>query len=208
MNYRSLLLIVCILSFPVSVQAKTLLIVGDSISAAYGIPVEKGWVALLEQRLVRQNHDYKVVNASIVGETTLGAKVRLPVLLEKHQPEIVIVELGGNDGLRGFTLKEIENNFIEIVRMINEVNSDALLVPMQMPPNYGAKYKEGFDSIYDHVSEIMNVPVSEFIFQNIADVPDLMQADGIHPVESAQIIMLDNVWPSLATLINKENLNK
>jgi acyl-CoA thioesterase-1 len=92
--------------------------------------------------------------------------------------------------------------------MINEVNSDALLVPMQMPPNYGAKYKEGFDSIYDHVSEIMNVPVSEFIFQNIADVPDLMQADGIHPVESAQIIMLDNVWPSLATLINKENLNK
>jgi acyl-CoA thioesterase-1 len=208
MNYRSLLLIVCILSFPVSGQAKTLLIVGDSISAAYGIPVEKGWVALLEQRLVRQNHDYKVVNASIVGETTLGAKVRLPALLEKHQPEIVIVELGGNDGLRGFTLKEIENNFIEIVRMINEVNSDALLVPMQMPPNYGAKYREGFDSIYDHVSEIMNVPVSEFIFQNIADVPELMQADGIHPVQAGQLIMLDNVWPSLQKLINKENLNK
>ncbi len=205
MNYRSLLLIGCILSFPVCVQAKTLLIVGDSISAAYGIPVEKGWVSLLEQRLVGQNYDYKVVNASIVGETTLGAKSRLAALLENYQPEIVVVELGGNDGLRGFTLKEIENNFIEIISMINEVNSEALLVPMEMPPNYGLTYREGFASIYKNVSEAMNVSVSEFIFLNIAENPELMQADGIHPVESAQIIMLDNIWPSLSRLINKEN---
>lgn len=205
MNYRSVLLIVCILSFPVSVQAKTLLVVGDSISAAYGIPVEKGWVSLLEQRLLEQNADYKVVNASIVGETTLGAKTRLAALLEKYQPEIVVVELGGNDGLRGFTLEEIENNFIEIVSMINEVNSNALLVPMEMPPNYGATYRNGFASIYEKISEAMNVSVSEFIFRNIAEHPELMQADGIHPIQSAQIIMLDNIWPSLSRLISKDN---
>jgi acyl-CoA thioesterase I len=203
MNYRSLLLIVCVLFFPVTLQAKTLLILGDSISAAYGIPVEKGWVSLLEQRLIEQNYDYKVVNASIVGETTLGAKKRLASLLEQHQPEFVVIELGGNDGLRGFSIKEIETNFVEMVGLIKKVGSDALLVPMKMPPNYGTTYNERFISIYENVSETMGVAKSRFIFQNIAEHPELMQADGIHPVQSAQVIMLDNVWPDLYKLINK-----
>jgi acyl-CoA thioesterase I len=205
MIYRISILIFLFIVLPVTVQAKTLLILGDSISAAYGIPVEKGWVSLLEQRLVEHNYNYNVVNASIVGETTLGAQVRLPDLLKKHQPDIVVIELGGNDGLRGISLTEIEDNFIEIVSMVKEINSQALLVPMQMPPNLGAKYREGFDTIYEQVSEKMDIPVSEFIFKNIADVPGMMQVDGMHPVESAHSIMLDNIWPSLAALINKEN---
>lgn len=204
MNYRLSILIVCLFVLPVTVQAKTLLVVGDSISAAYGIPVEKGWVSLLEQRLVQKNYDYNVVNASVVGETTLGAQMRLADLLEKHQPDIVVIELAGNDGLRGLSLKEIENNFIEMIRMIKEANSDTLLVPMQMPPNYGVKYQEGFSSIYKNVSEKMKVSVSKFIFQDIADVPGLMQADGMHPVQSAHPIMLDNIWPALLRLINKD----
>jgi acyl-CoA thioesterase I len=204
MNYRYLLLVTLLCSFSVHIQAKTLLIVGDSISAAYGIPVEKGWVSLLEQRLVEENYDYKVINASIVGETTAGASLRMANLLEKHQPDIVIVELGGNDGLLGLTLDDIKNNFIEMVRLIKQADSEALLVPMKMPPNLGPAYGEAFAAIYDEVSETMGVAKSTFIFQNIADVPGLMQADGMHPVQSAHPIMLDNVWPSLHKLINKE----
>jgi acyl-CoA thioesterase I len=206
MFYRILFLTVILFSFPVSAQERTLLIVGDSISAAYGIPVEKGWVSLLEQRLIGQDLNYKVVNASIVGETTLGAKMRMAKLLEKHQPNIVLIELGGNDGLRGFALTEIENNFIEMINMIKQHESAVLLVPMQMPPNYGVKYQQGFNAIYKKVADKMDVSLSTFIFQNIADVPDMMQADGIHPVESAQPILLNNLWPSLIELINKENV--
>jgi acyl-CoA thioesterase I len=203
MNYRLILLIVCFLSFPVSAQAKTLLILGDSISAAYGIPVEKGWVALLEQRLESEGYTYDVVNASITGETTFGGSMRLDVLLEQYQPELVVIELGGNDGLQGLTLNEIENNFVEMISMTKLAGSNTLLVPMKMPPNYGLSYSEGFASIYDRVSKKMAITKSKFIFQDIAGDPDLMQPDGMHPVEAAQSIMLDNIWPSLETLLNK-----
>ncbi len=203
MNYRLIIIISLLFSFPVCAQAKNLLILGDSISAAYGIPVEKGWVNLLDQRLKRQGYDYDVVNASITGETTVGAKFRLNDLLEQYQPELVVIELGGNDGLQGYTLGEIENNFIELVRMIQQVGSNALLIPMQMPPNYGLTYRNGFNSIYERVSEKMDVTRSTFLFQGFADDPELMQADFIHPVEEAQSIMLDNIWPSLETLIIK-----
>ncbi len=202
MIYR-LIIISLLFSFSVCVQAKTILILGDSISAAYGIPVEKGWVNLLDQRLKRHGYDYDVVNASITGETTLGAKFRLNDLLEQYQPELVVIELGGNDGLQGFTLEEIENNFIELVRMTKQMDSDTLLVPMQMPPNYGSTYRNGFNSIYERVSEKMDVTRSTFLFHGFADDPELMQADFIHPVEEAQSIMLDNIWPSLETLIIK-----
>jgi acyl-CoA thioesterase-1 len=204
MNYRLFILSFCLLVLPFSLQAKTILMLGDSISAAYGIPVEKGWVSLLEQRLLGQSLEHKVVNASITGETTLGGRMRLADLLDKYQPDITVIELGGNDGLRGFSLEEIENNFISMVSMAKQANSDVLLVPMKMPPNYGSRYKQSFDLIYQKVSESADVSISEFILKNIADVPDLMQADGIHPVESAQVMMLDNVWPALSELINIE----
>ncbi len=203
MYYRFILLIILLCSFSVSVQAKTLLILGDSISAAYGIPVEQGWVSLLQQRLLKQGYAYKVVNASISGETTLGAKTRLNALLKKYQPELVVIELGGNDGLRGFTLKEIENNFVEMISMIKQAGCAALLVPMQLPPNYGATYNQRFASIYERVSKTMAVVKSKFILQNIAEHSELMQADGIHPVQIAQSMMLDNIWQDLQNLLTK-----
>lgn len=203
MIYRLFLIFLFILS-PVTLQAKTILIVGDSISAAYAIPVEKGWVSLLEQRLSEQKTVHKVVNASIVGETTFGGVMRLLPLLEKHQPDIVVIELGGNDGLMGADLNDIENNLITMVGMVKETNSDVLLVPMQMPPNYGQKYTQGFASIYQQVAEKANISLTTFIYKDIAEVPDLMMSDGIHPVESAHPIMLENIWPSLSALLNKE----
>ena len=201
MYYRILLFVIYFSVFPVSVQAKTILILGDSLSAAYGMPVEEGWVSLLEQRIIKQNMSYKVVNASISGETTLGVKTRLDTLLKDNQPELVIIELGGNDGLRGFALTEIEQNLFDIVKIIKHSGSGVLLVPMQLPPNYGAAYNQRFMAIFIAVSNAMEVSLSEFILNNIAQQPELMQRDGIHPVQAAQSIMLDNIWPSLHALI-------
>ena len=203
MIYRLLLIFLFILS-PLTLQAKTILVLGDSISAAYGIPVEKGWVSLLQQRLLGQDSKHKVVNASIVGETTFGGVMRLPKLLDKYKPDIVVIELGGNDGLIGADLKDIEDNLIAMVGMVKETNSDVLLVPMQMPPNYGQEYTQRFASIYQQVAEKATISLATFIYKDIAEVPDLMMSDGIHPVESAHPIMLENIWPSLSALLNKE----
>lgn len=189
--------------FSMTAQAKTLLILGDSLSAAYGIPVEEGWVSLLEQRLDRQELNHEVVNASISGETTLGVKTRLNKLLKDHQPELVLIELGANDGLRGFPLSEIEKNLTDIVKKIKEANVAVLLVPMQLPPNYGAAYNQRFMSIYESVAENCTVNLATFILKDIAQHPELMQVDGLHPVKEAQALMLDNIWPSLEPLIIK-----
>lgn len=203
MYYRILIFVIYLLSFPVLAQEKTILVLGDSLSAAYGIPVEDGWVSLLEQRLVRQNFEYKVVNASISGETTLGVKTRLEKLLNEYTPKLVVIELGANDGLRGFALSEIEQNLSDIVNAIKQINVDVLLVPMQLPPNYGAAYNQRFMSIYESVSEKQEINLSPFILKDIAQHSDLMQADGLHPVKEAQAMMLDNIWPSLEPLIIK-----
>ncbi len=203
MYYRILIFVIYLFSFSVHAQGKTILILGDSISASYGIPVEDGWVSLLEQRLVRQNMKYKVVNASISGETTLGVKTRLDKLLNKYSSEIVVIELGGNDGLRGFPLSEIEQNLSDIVNTIKKNGVTVLLVPMQLPPNYGAAYNQRFMSIYKSVSEKQNINMSTFILNDIAQHSELMQADGLHPTKEAQAMMLDNLWPSLEPLIIK-----
>ena len=203
MYYRILIFVIYLFSFPVHAQGKTILILGDSLSASYGIPVEDGWVSLLEQRLVRQNMKYKVVNASISGETTLGVKTRLDKLLNEYSSEIVVIELGGNDGLRGFPLSEIEQNLSDIVNTIKKNGVTVLLVPMQLPPNYGAAYNQRFMSIYKSVSEKQNINMSTFILNDIAQHSELMQADGLHPTKEAQAMMLDNLWPSLEPLIIK-----
>ena len=203
MYYRILIFVIYLFSFPVHAQEKTILILGDSLSASYGIPVEDGWVSLLEQRLVRQNMKYKVVNASISGETTLGVKTRLDKLLNEYSSEIVVIELGGNDGLRGFPLSEIEQNLSDIVNTIKKNGVTVLLVPMQLPPNYGAAYNQRFMSIYKSVSEKQNINMSTFILNDIAQHSELMQADGLHPTKEAQAMMLDNLWPSLELLIIK-----
>ncbi len=186
---------------PISGFSKTLLVLGDSLSAAYGIPVTAGWVSLLERRIIEQKLDYRVVNASISGETTLGARSRLDELLARHQPQLVLLELGGNDGLRGVALTEIAQNLVAMITTIKQHGSPVLLVPMQLPPNYGATYNERFKAIYKSIAHDMNVRLSMFILQGIADKPSLMQEDGIHPVQAAQAKMLDNIWLSLQPLL-------
>lgn len=203
MYYRNLLFVIYFIIFPVSAQAKNILVLGDSLSAAYGIPVEQGWVSLLEQRIVRQGLDYKVLNASISGETTLGARTRLDKLLKEHQPELVVIELGANDGLRGFALAEIEKNLSDLVKRVKQSGSNVLLVPMQLPPNYGAAYNQRFMSIYKSVAENMDVSISKFLLDEIAQYPELMQADGLHPVRAAQSAMLENIWSDLKALIHQ-----
>ena len=203
MFYRTLF-VICLTVFvlPLHARDKTLLILGDSLSAAYGIPVQSGWVALLEQRLAAQGYAFNVVNASVSGETTLGALTRLDTLLANHQPDYSVVELGGNDGLRGLPFAEIEQNLATIVARINRHGSEVLLVPMQLPPNYGQVYNQKFRQVYQRVAEQYEVPLSTFILEDIAINRDLMQSDGIHPVASAQPLMLENIWPSLEQLIN------
>ncbi len=201
MYYQIIFLVIYSIIFTINVQAKTMLVLGDSLSAAYGIPIQEGWVSLLEQRLLQHELDYKVVNASISGETTSGAKARLGKLLQAYRPALVIIELGANDGLRGFALDEIEQNLSSIVAMIKKSNADVLLVPMQLPPNYGATYNQRFMSIYESVAASMAVSLSVFILKDIAQHANLMQADGLHPLPAAQVMMLDNIWPSLEALI-------
>lgn len=190
-------------SLPVLAGNKTLLVLGDSLSAGYGIPVQEGWVSLLQRRLAGAGNGYTVINASISGETTLGARARLDDLLKKMAPEIVIVELGANDGLRGLPLAEIAENLSGIVGRLKAAGARVLLIPMHLPPNYGEAYNERFFKIYSELARRHGVTLGRFILDNIADQPDLMQSDGIHPVAGAQAMMLDNVWPSLAALLNR-----
>lgn len=203
MIYRAFVFFVWFVVGSMSAEAKTLLVLGDSLSAAYGIPVERGWVALLEERIVRQGLGYKVVNASISGETTIGARTRLKKLLAETRADLVIVELGGNDGLRGFALPEIEQNLSGIIRMIQDAGGRALLTPMQLPPNYGVAYNQRFRAIYHNIAARLDVRLSEFILHDIAQHPELMQADGIHPTAAAQARMLENIWPGLLALMRE-----
>ena len=205
MIYR-ILFVICLTVFvlPLNARERTLLILGDSLSAAYGIPVSDGWVSLLEQRLQQQGYAFNVVNASISGETTVGALTRLDNILDTHQPVLTVVELGGNDGLRGFQFTEIEQNLSVIVDRLKNNNSEVLLVPMQLPPNYGHAYNQKFQQVYVRVAGQYGIPLSRFILEDIALDKQLMQEDGIHPVAKAQPIMLDNIWPSLESLISDE----
>ncbi len=202
MFFRTLVLIFsCLFVLPLHAKDKTLLILGDSLSAAYGIPLESGWVSLLEQRLIDQGYAFTVVNASISGETTLGARTRLTAILDSDSPELAIVELGGNDGLRGFPFEEIEQNLSAIVQELSQRDCLVLLVPIQLPPNYGQAYNQKFRGIYDRIAQQYDIQLSEFILKDIAINKDLMQPDGIHPVEEAQAMMLENIWPDLKRLI-------
>jgi acyl-CoA thioesterase-1 len=191
--------IVWTLSFAAS--AGNILVLGDSISAGYGIPREQGWVNLLQKQLQQQGHDETVINASISGETTEGGRNRLPALLEKHHPEIVIVELGGNDGLRGFQIDRLRANLDDIVQRSQRSNAKVLLVGMKMPPNYGLRYTSDFYASFTAAAEKFDVPLVPFLFDGIITNPDMMQDDGIHPTAAAQRRLLDNIWPHLKTLL-------
>ena len=181
--------------------AGTILIVGDSISAAFGLDTRVGWVALLEQRLKQQGYDDKVVNASISGDTSAGGLARLPALLAAHKPEVVIIELGGNDGLRGQQPAQLKQNLAGMIEASQKAGAKVLLLGMQLPPNYGARYTQSFAKVYDELAAEKQVARVPFFLQGVGGHPQLMQADGIHPAADAQGLLLDNVWPALKALL-------
>jgi acyl-CoA thioesterase-1 len=177
------------LAFASQARAGTVLVVGDSISAAYGMSLEQGWVALLASHL----DGHSVVNASISGDTTSGALRRLPTLLQEHKPSVVILELGGNDGLRGYPINQFRDNLLKLVTLSTEAGARVVLLPMEIPPNYGTRYTGSFRASYPLVAEQTEAALGPFILDGIATNPALMQADGIHPRAEAQPMMLANV---------------
>jgi acyl-CoA thioesterase-1 len=179
----------------------TLLVVGDSISAAYGLAPGTGWVDLLSARIAAQKLPYRVVNASITGDTTAGGRARLPGLLATHKPAIVIVELGGNDGLRGGNLGSTRDNLAAMVAAVQKANAKPLIVGMRLPPNYGAAYVREFDALYASVARAAKAPLVPFFFEGFGERNDLFQPDRIHPTAAAQPLLLDNVWPVLLPLL-------
>ncbi len=195
-----LLLVLCL---PVRVEALELLVLGDSISAGYGLEADAGWVRLLERRLQGRGAEVSVVNASISGETTTGGLTRLQDLLDRHQPELVIIELGGNDGLRGTPLKAVESNLDALVSRSRDAGADVLLLGMRIPPNYGRRYAEGFFRVFAKVAERNRISYHPFFLDGIGGTPELMQSDGIHPNDKAQQRLLDNIWPQLEPLLTE-----
>jgi acyl-CoA thioesterase-1 len=183
----------------------TILVVGDSLSAEYGLARGSGWVALLEKRLAAsRGAQVKVVNASISGDTTSGGAARLPALLKTHQPTHVVIELGGNDALRGLPLKATRETLDTMVRACQAIGAKVVLVGMMMPPNFGRRYAEDFAAIFPAVASARSVSVVPFLLKGVADRPDArdwFQPDGIHPLAKAHPVMLDNVWPVLAPLL-------
>lgn len=181
--------------------AGTLLVLGDSISAAFGLDTRQGWVSLLEQRLAAEGFDYQVVNASVSGDTSAGGLARLPTLLAEHRPQLVIVELGGNDGLRGQPPAQLQQNLAAIIQGARESGARVLLLGMQLPPNYGARYNALFSQVYADMAGAAQVPLLGFFLDGVGGVPALMQGDGIHPNAAAQPRLLDNLWPQLKPLL-------
>jgi acyl-CoA thioesterase-1 len=181
--------------------AGTVLIVGDSISAGFGLDTRLGWVSLLEQRLKQQGITDTVVNASISGDTSAGGQARLPALLTAHKPEVVILELGGNDGLRGQQPAILQQNLAAMIDSSQATGAKVLLLGMKLPPNYGVRYNEAFAAVYGNLAQQKKVALVPFFLEGVGGVPDLMQADGLHPAVAAQGKLLDNVWPTLKPLL-------
>lgn len=174
---------------------------GDSLSAGLGVPLEQGWVALLEERLADEGYGYRVVNASISGDTTSGGLRRLPRALEQHQPSIVIIELGGNDGLRGTPIMVIRSNLQKMIDLSRARDAQVVLAGMQMPPNYGSSYTEAFAGVYADLSEDYDTALIPFFMDGVVLDGDLMQPDGIHPNAAGQPVLLENAWTTLKPLL-------
>ena len=179
----------------------TILILGDSISAAYGIQLEKGWAALLQERLRAQGWPHQVVNASISGETTGGGLVRLPAELKAHDPDLVVIELGGNDGLRGYPVTDIKRNLGRMIEAADPIERQVLLVAMQIPPNYGRRYAKAFQALFAEVAAAHDVHLAESFIDQVALQPALMQNDGIHPNVAGQPLLLNALWPAIEKLL-------
>jgi acyl-CoA thioesterase-1 len=181
--------------------SQTLLVLGDSLSAGYGMNVKQGWVSLLEERLKENN--ISIVNASISGETTAGGKSRLPKLLEQHQPRWVLIELGTNDGMRGLSLKPMRENLGQLIQLSQQNKAIPILIGMKLPENYGMTYIEQFYKIYQTLAQQYQITLVPFLLEGIALNPKFFQNDGIHPTAAAQPYLLENVWQSLQPLLQK-----
>ncbi|HXA48462.1 MAG TPA: arylesterase [Burkholderiaceae bacterium] len=183
--------------------SKPIVVLGDSLSAEYGLPRGAGWVTLLQERLATEKIDAPIYNASISGETTSGGVTRLPQLLQKEKPSIVIIELGANDGLRGLSLAAAETNLRTMITAAQAAHAKVLLVGMQLPPNYGPDYTNKFAALYGRLAKDAKTALVPFLFAGMADKPQLFQADHLHPTVQAQPILLDNVWLSLKPMLTK-----
>lgn len=182
---------------------KTVLVVGDSLSAEYGIARGAGWVALLEQKMKSEKIDAKVVNASISGETTSGGKARLPALLGQHKPDLVVIELGANDGLRGLPVPSAEANLRAMIAAAQAQKARVLLVGMRMPPNYGRAYTERFFGMFKTVATSTKSPLVPFMLEGVADKPALFQQGRLHPTAQAHPIILNNIWPTFEKMVKQ-----
>ncbi len=196
--YQLLLTISLLLAAPATTLAATLLVMGDSLSAAYGIPSQAGWVSLLQQQL---QPEHSVINASISGETTAGGAARLSPLLQRHRPEVVIIELGANDGLRGLPIKEMRKNLEQMIQQSQAAGAEVLLIGLRLPPNYGPAYTRAFEESYSALAKQYRARLLPFLFAGLEDSSRDFQADNLHPTAAAQPILLNNVWPQLAPLL-------
>ena len=191
---------------PAAAAQALILVVGDSLSAEYGLPRGSGWVALLEQRLAREKVAAKVINASISGDTTSGGRSRLPALLAQHKPSHVVLELGGNDALRGLPLASTQSNLQAMAQAVKAGGARAVVIGMQVPPNYGRQYGEEFAAVFTKVAKSEGAALVPFLLKGVADAPDaesMFQPDRIHPSAAAHPLMLGNVWPVLRPLLPK-----
>lgn len=198
------ILIIALLWLPILTQAReapVILIMGDSVSAAYGMTSQQGWVALLQARITSQDYPHQIINASISGETSLGGLNRLPPLLRRHRPTIVILELGTNDGLQGQPLAQIRYNLANMVAQIRSAGAKVLLLGMRLPPNYGPSYTRQFHEIFQDVAQRYKIAKVPFVLEGIAGIPALTQEDGLHPAAIAQSRVLENVWPRLQPML-------
>jgi acyl-CoA thioesterase-1 len=184
-------------------DAPVILILGDSISAAYGLPQGVGWTDLLQQRLDARKHNLRVVNASISGDTTAGGRSRLPALLARHKPAIVVIELGGNDGLRGGSIASTRDNLTAMAKAAKAAGARPMLIGMKLPPNYGPAYTRQFESVFAEVAKAEGAPLVPFFFEGFGEDASAFQPDRIHPTEATQARLLDNAWPTLERMLTR-----
>ena len=187
--------------FSTTLMAKSIVVLGDSISAAYGLDAKNGWVNLIQQKLQQQNKPYIIFNESISGDTSAGGLARIDDALAQHKPELILLELGANDGLRGLSPKQMKLNLAEIIHRSQEAGAKVLLLNMRIPPNYGKRYVDMFYNIYPQLAKELNIPFVPFILEEVALVKDLMQKDGFHPNAKAQPIIANKIWQYLLPIL-------
>ena len=200
----SLMLLLAAAATAPGAAAPTILVFGDSLSAGYGIDVDQSWPALLQAKLESQGYEHRVVNASISGETTEGGAQRIAGALTRFGPDVVVLELGGNDGLRGFPPARLKQNFDTMIRQSREAGADVVLLGIRIPSNYGPRYTRAFEAVYRELAESYGLPWVEFFMDGVALDESLMLDDGIHPNAAAQAVLLDNAWPAIRQALEKD----